>query len=312
MQRRQPLWYVFPTALTCSAKNTLFVHRGQIGVPPPHFRGEASDPVICTPTLPPPERATPYRVPVAVCFKGVIPLNVPGLPPKLLGPVLWFRPRGVPPGVPERGKLCGAKWSSRSAFDAPSTSSASLLALKADEAVGESDRDGMTPTLRDVRCLPLLRYKGIVRGIVPIPGRPVFDGYVLSEVLLSLGSEKVSRLSSASSCSGTSLFSFSSSVSSSAIKFPLEGSLVSGEVPLEVVSRVGEAGPRGNKGEMGLVTNDLLGLRRGIGKAVEELGPLFPVLRGRNRACGGKALLFGDDEDTGEDERAVLSPGGGA
>lgn len=163
--------------LTCSAKNTLFVHRGQIGVPPPHFRGEASEPVICTPTLPP-ERAMPYRVPVAVCFKGVILLKVPGLPPKLLGPVLWFRPRGVPP---ERGTLCGAKSFSRSVAS-PSASSASLLTLKADEELVESDRDGMTPTLRDVRCLPLLRYKGIVRGIVPIPGRPVFDGYVLGEV----------------------------------------------------------------------------------------------------------------------------------
>jgi len=83
---------------------------------------------------------------------------------------------------------------------------------------------------------------------------------------------------------------------------------VVGEVPLEGGSGAGETGPRENKGEIGLV-NDLLGLSRGIG---DELGPPFPVLRGRSKACGGKALLFGDDKDTGEDERAVMSPGGGA
>jgi hypothetical protein len=89
----------------------------------------------------------------------------------------------------------------------------------------------------------------------------------------------------------------------------LEGSSAFGEVTLDGGSRVGEGDRRENKGEIGLVTNDLLGLSRGIGN---ELGPLFPVLRGRSKACGGKALLFGDDGDTGEDERAVLSHGGGA
>lgn len=82
-----------------------------------------------------------------------------------------------------------------------------------------------------------------------------------------------------------------------------------GEVPLDGGSCTGEGDPRENEGEIGLVTNDLLGLRRGIG---DELGPPFPVLRGRSKACGGKALLFGDDGGTGEDERAVMSPGGGA
>jgi len=168
----------------------------------------------------------------------------------------------------------------------------------------------MTPTLRDVRCLPLLRYKGIVRGIVPIPGRPVFDGYILGEVGLLLGSEIVSRLSSTSSCSAiSSLSACCCSVSSSAIRFSFEGSLVFGEVPLDGGSGAGEGVPRENEGEIGLVTNDLLGLSRGIGV---ELGPPFPVFRGRSKACGGKALLFGDDGDVGEDERAVLSPGGGA
>ena len=168
----------------------------------------------------------------------------------------------------------------------------------------------MTPTLRDVRCLPLLRYKGIVRGIVPIPGRPVFDGYMLGEVVLLLDSGKVSRVSSTSSCSDiSSLSACCCSVTSSAIEFPLEGSSVFGEAPLDSGSCVGEGDRRENKGEIGLVTNVLLGLSRGIGK---ELGPPFPVLRGRSKACGGNALLFGDGGDTGEDERAVLSPGGGA
>jgi len=125
-----------------------------------------------------------------------------------------------------------------------------------------------------------------------------------------LGSEKVSRLSS-TSCSDISSLSVWCSVSSFAIRFPLEGSLVVGEVPFEVGSGAGEIGPRGNKGEIGLV-NDLLGLSRGIGEVIDELGPPFPVLKGRSKACGGKALLFGDDKDTGEGERAVISPGGGA
>lgn len=167
----------------------------------------------------------------------------------------------------------------------------------------------MTPTLRDVRCLPLLRYNGIVRGIVPIPGRPIFDGYMLGGVVLLLGSKTVSRLSSPSTCSNISPLSACCSIPSSAIKFPLEGSVASGEVTLDGGSCGDEEDPRENEGEIGLVTNDLLGLSLGIG---DELGPPFPVLRGRSKACGGKALLFGEDGDTGEDERAVLSPGGGA
>jgi len=86
---------------------------------------------------------------------------------------------------------------------------------------------------------------------------------------------------------------------------------VSEEAPIAGGSYTGEAGPRGNKGEIGLVTSDLLGLSRGMG-AVDELGPPFPVLRGRSGACGGNAFLFGDDGDMGEGERPVSSPGGGA
>ena len=157
--------------------------------------------------------------------------------------------------------------------------------------------------------MPLLRYRGIVRGMVPIPGRPVFDACILGGVVSLLN---VSRVSSESSRSGTSpLLSSCCSVSSSAIELEAaEGLLVSEEDPLAGASYIGEAGPRGNEGEIGLVTSDLLGLSRGMG-AFDELGTPFPVLRGR-RGCGGKAPLFGDGGDMGEGELPASSPGGGA
>jgi hypothetical protein len=158
--------------------------------------------------------------------------------------------------------------------------------------------------------LPLLRYRGIVRGMVPIPGRPVFDGCIPGGVVSLLN---VSRVSSESSCSGISLLlSICCSASSSAIESRMEaaeGLLVSEEAPLAGTSYTGEVGPRENRGEIGLVTSDLLGLSMG---GFEELGPPFPVLRGRSRACGGKTFLFGDGGDTGEGERQASSPGGGA
>jgi len=189
--------------LTCSAKYTLLPHLPQLGVPVPHFRGDPPvgegiippRPVLFTPTLipvlwdgTPPVSAIPYRVPVAKDDR--------------------------------MGEVGDRDCMNEKEVGEPEDEAELPVPVLLMGRVLEPIKEDISKLLEFV-CL-----RGTVRGIVPIPGRPVFVvafEYAKEAVAGRDGgaSSLVSTGSSSSSCSAsTCIASASSGEFGSAYSFP--------------------------------------------------------------------------------------------